>query len=202
MLHKLASKILYCLRWPGRMMRVRAFKANAYIEGGENSNTTSGKSAICKNTSGKKENVRIGRFCDIHGKLLALGKDAKITIGDYTTIRYSSFVGAVECVQIGNHVIISNNVTIYDNNNHPTDPQKRIEMTKSGFNSDLWHWKYSAHKPVVIKDNVWIGEKSVILKGVTIGEGAVVGCCSVVTKDVAPYTVVAGNPAREVKRLN
>ena len=53
----------------------------------------------------------------------------------------------------------------------------------------------------MIKDNVWIGQHSTILKGVTIGEGAVVGCCSVVTKDVEPYTVVAGNPAKQVKRL-
>ena len=98
-------------------------------------------------------------------------------------------------------MIISNHVTICDNNNHPTDPEARIKMTESGFYSELWDSAYSAHKPVVIEDNVWIGEYATVLKGVTIGEGAIVGCHAVVTKDVAPYTIVAGNPAICVKHL-
>jgi acetyltransferase-like isoleucine patch superfamily enzyme len=53
--------------------------------------------------------------------------------------------------------------------------------------------------PVAIGDNVWIGAKAIILKGVTIGDGAVVAAGSVVTKDVAPGVLVAGNPARTLK---
>ena len=53
-------------------------------------------------------------------------------------------------------------------------------------------------KPIVIEDNVWIAARAVILPGVTIGEGAVVGACAVVAKDVPPWTVVVGNPARAV----
>ena len=56
-------------------------------------------------------------------------------------------------------------------------------------------------KPIVIKDKAWIGFNSIILKGVTIGEGAIVGAGSVVTKDVPPYTIVAGNPARIVREI-
>ena len=52
--------------------------------------------------------------------------------------------------------------------------------------------------PVVIKDEAWIGFNATILKGVTIGRGAVVGAASVVTKDVADYTIVAGNPAKAI----
>ena len=55
--------------------------------------------------------------------------------------------------------------------------------------------------PIRIEDHVWVGQDAVILKGVTIGKGAVVGAFSVVTRDVEPWTVVAGNPARVVKRL-
>lgn len=98
-------------------------------------------------------------------------------------------------------MIISNNVTIYDNNNHPISPIKRIEMCKSGFYSELWNWKYADSAPIKIEDNVWIGEKSTILKGVTIGKGAVIGCNSVVTKDVPPYSVACGNPAVVVKKI-
>lgn len=53
--------------------------------------------------------------------------------------------------------------------------------------------------PVVIKDRVWIGMRVIILPGVTIGEGAVIGAGSIVTKDVKPYDIVAGNPARVIK---
>jgi acetyltransferase-like isoleucine patch superfamily enzyme len=71
------------------------------------------------------------------------------------------------------------------------------------FFGPLWNWnEHVDRKPIVIEDNVWIGERSTILKGVTIGRGSVVGCNSVVTHDVPPYCVVAGNPARIVKRLN
>ena len=55
--------------------------------------------------------------------------------------------------------------------------------------------------PVVIEDNVWIGEYATVLKGVTVGRGSIVASHSVVTKDVEPYSIVAGNPAKKVKEL-
>jgi acetyltransferase-like isoleucine patch superfamily enzyme len=55
-----------------------------------------------------------------------------------------------------------------------------------------------ASSPIIIEDDAWIGFGSAIFKGVTVGKGAVVAAMSVVTKDVAPYTVVAGNPARQI----
>ena len=57
---------------------------------------------------------------------------------------------------------------------------------------------YAAVKPVTISDNVWIGQRGIICPGVTVGEGAVVSAGSVVMTDVAPYTIVAGNPARRI----
>ncbi|MBR4243334.1 MAG: hypothetical protein IKR98_05525 [Bacteroidaceae bacterium] len=56
--------------------------------------------------------------------------------------------------------------------------------------------------PVVIEDNVWIGEMACIMPGVTIGRGAIVGANAVVTHDVPPYTLVAGNPARIIKQID
>ena len=64
------------------------------------------------------------------------------------------------------------------------------------------NWKAVASDKIVIKDKAWIGFNSIILKGVTVGEGSIVGAGSVVTKDVPDYTVVAGNPAIIVKTLN
>ncbi|HAJ60189.1 MAG TPA: hypothetical protein DCP31_13785, partial [Cyanobacteria bacterium UBA8543] len=57
-------------------------------------------------------------------------------------------------------------------------------------------------RPIRIERNVWIGFDACVLPGVTIGEGAIVGARSVVTQDVPPYSVVAGNPARLIKKLD
>jgi len=62
-------------------------------------------------------------------------------------------------------------------------------------------WEESQTAPVIIGDGVWIGGNCMILKGITIGDGAIVASCSVVTKDVEPFTIVAGNPAKKVKQL-
>ena len=150
--------------------------------------------------SGDKSNILIGEDCDIICTLIS-AKEGKIIIGNNTTIRYQSVVGATGYIKIGNHCIISNNVHIYDNNNHPTDPEIRYKMCEAGFYGDEWDWKYSDQKNVIIEDNVWIGERSTILKGVHIGKGSIIACDSVVTKDVPEYSVAAGNPAQTVKRL-
>jgi acetyltransferase-like isoleucine patch superfamily enzyme len=62
-------------------------------------------------------------------------------------------------------------------------------------------WSHSAMAPILIKRGAWVGARSIILKGVTVGEGAVVGMGSVVTSDVPPRTIVAGNPARVIREI-
>jgi len=75
-------------------------------------------------------------------------------------------------------------------------------MCASGnFYSDDWNWNKSESSPIIIEDNVWIGERSTILKGVKIGRGSIIASNSVVTKNVPAYTIVAGNPAVVVKHL-
>lgn len=110
-----------------------------------------------------KSDVVIGNHCDIKGTLCSYG-GGKIVIGDNLFLGYRSYIGAMDHVTIGNNVIISSDVRIFDNNNHPTSPSLRLKMSQSDFYCDLWQWKYSDHKPVVIQDNVWIGEYSAILK--------------------------------------
>lgn len=151
---------------------------------------------VCK-YNGK---ILIGNNCEINGVIYAYGK-GKISIGDNTFINTSTFIGAMDSITIGSHVIIASNVKIYDNNNHPTSPKKRWEMCDKGFHNELWEWKDVVHKPVIIEDNVWIGEYSTILKGVVIGKGAIVASHSVVVKDVPPFSIVAGNPGKVVKKL-
>lgn len=158
-----------------------------------------GPTASCFN-AGPKENIRIGDHVTIYGRL-ETQENGTIQIGDYTNIRFNSHIGAVGKVTIGRHVIISNNVYIYDNNNHPTSPKRRRQLTEDRFGPLLNSWANAAFAPVLIEDNVWIGFGAVILKGVTIGRGSIIGAHAVVTNCVPPFSVVAGNPAVVVKKI-
>lgn len=163
-----------------------------------------GKDFVCSQTSDcladRPGLITIGNHCEIHGKLISMA-DGRIEIGGDSCIYRDTVIGSVESIRIGRYAAISNHVHIYDNNNHPTDPETRKKMTVEGFHTPAWRWENSEHAPIVIGDNVWIGEYSAILKGVTIGEVSIIACHSVVTKDVPPYTIAAGNPARIVKHL-
>lgn len=175
----------------------KIFEKNCVI--GENFSCDS--SSKCINETGKKENIQIGDNCEINGSIHSRGNGI-IKIGNFSTIRFQTRIFAVNKIEIGNYVIISNNVTIYDNNNHPTEPNLRKEMCESGFYSDLWNAERSLSLPIKISDNVWIGERAILLKGITVGQGAIVAMGAVVTKDVPEYSIVAGNPAKIVKYLN
>ena len=150
--------------------------------------------------SEKKGCIQIGDNCEICGRLESQG-EGKITIGNNTGIYHETRIGSVCSVEIGNCVLIANHVHIYDNNNHPTSPKLRKEICMNGFRGEISRWGMSKSAPVVIEDNAWIGEYAAILKGVTVGKGSIVASHAVVTKDVPPYTIVAGNPARVVKTI-
>lgn len=180
-----------------KLIRLRAFKTHAVIGNRFQVDVHS----VCINQTGRKDAICIGDNCCIRGRLAAIG-DGQIRIGNNCYIGGGSLLGATESVILGDYVMIAPDVRIMDNNNHPIEPHLREEMCKSGdYFGPLWSWSCAAHAPVIIGNNVWIGEYSTILKGVQIGEGSVVACHSVVTKDVPACTMVAGNPARVVKHL-
>lgn len=179
-----------------KVYKTHIFTSNAKL--GKNFKCT--HDSYCSNKSKNKRNIEIGDNCEICGSL-HIDETGKIIIGDYTTVRYSSSIESTREVLIDDHVIISNNVIIRDNNSHPTDPKKRIILSESGYNSKLWNWNNADSAPVHIERNVWIGERAIIYKGVKIGEGSIVAGGSVVTKNVPSYSIVAGNPARVVKKI-
>ena len=159
---------------------------------------TVGAGAYCAVPS--KESLIIGKNCDLCGRLYVSG-EGSIIIGDYSTIRGDSIISSACRIEIGRYAIISNNVSIMDHNSHPTDPQTRIEMCKGGFYGEAWSNVRAEKKAIIIEDNVWICERASILKGVHIGHGSIVASNAVVTKDVPPYSIVAGNPAKIVKYI-
>lgn len=115
-----------------------------------------------------------------------------LRIGDNVGISGTT-ISVSEAVTIGNNVLIGSGCLITDTDGHPLDIEKRHVPN---------YYDYVVNSPVIIGDDVFIGARSIILKGVNIGQGAVVGAGSVVTKDVPPHTIVAGNPAKVVKELN
>lgn len=124
--------------------------------------------------------VRIGRDSSIAMGCFVTGYH--IAIGDNTVVnRYTYLDGRVP-LTIGNNVNISHYTLIQTLTHDPQNPDFVCLC-----------------KPVVIEDHVWIGARAIISPGVRVGEGAVIGAGSVVTRDVEPYTIVAGNPARFIK---
>ncbi len=130
---------------------------------------------------------------------LSSSNGGKIKIGKHTSIRPGCKVFCSESVDISNNVIMADNVIISDTNHHPIMPQDRLKMIRSGWGSKYWSWKHAQSAPVKIGSNVWLGQYSRVLKGVTIGEGSIVASNAVVTKNVPVNTIVAGNPAVIVK---
>jgi acetyltransferase-like isoleucine patch superfamily enzyme len=116
-------------------------------------------------------------------------KSAVIRVGDDCGLTGATLVAA-ERVEIGNRVLLGANVTIVDTDFHPLNPEERKTNPSNG-----------KHLPVIIEDDVFIGMNSLVLKGVTIGRGSVVGAGSVVTRNIEPGVIVAGNPARVIRSL-
>lgn len=143
------------------------------------------------------KDIIIGKKSWIWGRLFSQN-GGKITIGDYSQIGDRTMIGAVESITIGKYAIISVDVNISDSNNHPVNPMFRKYMRIGGdVGSHLW--KHSAHAPIVIGENCWIGRNVSIMKGVTIGDNCIIAANSVVTKSIPANCIAAGNPAKVVK---
>ncbi|HBL22563.1 MAG TPA: acyltransferase [Deltaproteobacteria bacterium] len=114
----------------------------------------------------------------------AHGEKARIRIGKNCSIGDRTEIHAGRLVRIGQGVIIAWDCVIMDRDYHSASNGAE------------------GVRPVIIGNGVWIGCRAMILKGVTVGEGAVVAAGAVVTKDVAPFTLVAGNPAKAIKKVD
>lgn len=116
-------------------------------------------------------------------------------IGKYSTINDSiigKFCSIAEGVKIGLY-----NHYMYAVTTHPFASLEEFGFTEENYYSD--DIRKSVRKPVIIGNDVWIGVNAIVLRGVVIGDGAVIGAGSVVTKDVPPYAIVGGNPAKILK---
>lgn len=157
----------------------------------------------------KKNEVSIGQDSMVGCNFIFESDGGEIEIGDNTFINGGTSLISRSKVKIGNNVTIAWGCTIYDHNSHSLDfleRQKDIQRQNDDFKSGRnfitsKDWSVVKSQPIVIEDNVWIGFDSVVLAGVTIGEGSIIGAKSVVRENIKPWSVVIGNPAVVVKKL-
>ena len=122
------------------------------------------------------------------GVWITAPESARIRIGSGSFLNINVMVAAVDLVEIGDHCMLANGCFVTDGNHRFDDPTQPV--TYQGF---------TTKGPTRIGDNVWCGAHVVVTSGVTIGERAVIGANSVVTSDVAPYSIAGGVPARVLK---
>jgi acetyltransferase-like isoleucine patch superfamily enzyme len=143
--------------------------------------------------------VTVEEDTQIVGSLIFDKENASINIGKRVFI--SASIIAAQNIEIGDDVLVSWGTTVVDHNSHSVSFSLRANDAVDWL-AEKKDWSHVKIAPVKISNKVWIGFNSIILKGVTIGEGAVIGAGSVVTKDVPAWTIVAGNPARVIREIS
>lgn len=154
---------------------------------------------LIKNNSGKRSAIELGENTFVRGELLVYDYSGRIKIGDNSFVGQGSRIWSSSKITIGNRVLISYNVNIHDNNSHPLDPIERHKHYKHIMTNGLnWQISLNEHE-IIIEDDVWIGFNSTVLKGVTVGRGAIIGSNTVVTNNVPENAIVIGNPGKILK---
>jgi acetyltransferase-like isoleucine patch superfamily enzyme len=164
----------------------------------------------CNYTIYFKNNITIIGYKNIHiGEGFCANEDVKIEawtkhgnqqfhpniiIGDNVFMNCRTHISATQNMKIGNGVLFGSDVFVSDNNHGQSNSRKELMIRPN--KRDLY-----SKGPISIGDNAWIGDKAVILGGVSIGEGAIIGASSVVTKDIPPYSIAVGNPAKVIRQL-
>jgi len=156
----------------------------------------------------ERKYLQIGDDCMLDCKIFFESGSGEVIIGDRVFIGDSKIICRSK-VEFGDNIFVAWGVYFYDHNSHSIDfnlrQQDITQQLKDYRNGDYFiknkNWDVVDSAPIKVCDNVWIGMNAIILKGVTLGEGAIVGAGSVVTKSVDPWTVIAGNPAVVVKKL-
>jgi len=144
-----------------------------------------------------KGDILVGDNVSIDGKCAFFfaarySERPRLIIGDNTGIGHSCAFTVGREIVIGKHCRFGSSIAVFDAPGHPADPAARLAGLPSASNEV---------RPVTIGDNVWVGTGSIIFPGVTIGDGSIVAMGSVVMNNVPPNTMVAGNPARQIRSL-
>ncbi|QEM03448.1 acyltransferase [Mucilaginibacter rubeus] len=152
--------------------------------------------------------TKVGNDTVLDCTIIFESETGEVSIGDRSFIGASTIICKSK-IEFGDEVFVAWGSYFYDHDSHSVDYRERendiktqLEDYRAGRNFiENKNWTVVNTKPIKICSNAWIGMNCTILKGVTIGEGAIVGAGSVVTKDVTPWTIVGGNPAKVIKEI-
>ena len=153
--------------------------------------------------------VKIGDDNVLDCRIFFESGQGEVVIGNRVFIGGSTIMCRTK-IEFGNNIFVAWGSYFYDHDSHSLDyklrqddiSQQLTDIRNGEFFITHKNWDVVNTASIKICDNAWIGMNALILKGVTIGEGAIVGAGSVVTKDVEPWTIVAGNPAKFIKRVD
>jgi len=157
------------------------------------------RTARIRNIRGRRDCIIVGSNSVIRGELLTFAHGGEIQVGSWCYVGEGTRIWSASLVRIGDRVLISHGVNIFDSLTHPLDKRQRHAQIRKIFSSGHPQNVCLDERPVTIGDDAWIGAGAFILRGVQIGSGAIVAAGAVVTKDVPADMLVAGNPAVVVK---
>jgi len=196
------------------MSTLRKYKHNRHLKAVEtlikkgNSHLLSAFKIVANKPDPGKVYVSIGDDTMLNCTITFESASGEVIIGDRSFIGESQIICKSK-IEIQNNVFIAWGCYLYDHDSHSLDYRERqndIQQQLADYRNRVnfienKNWNVVNSKPIKICSNAWIGMHCIILKGVTIGEGAIVAAGSVVTKNVAPWTVVGGNPAKILKEI-
>ena len=179
--------------FPGKVPTNVTLAETAFVE-------TTFSFLLCR--SQRADAVSVGHGASMYlGTMFDVGPEGRVELGEFALVHGARIICDAE-ITIEDYVLISWNVVLMDSYRVPLDPDARRELIRLVPDAEPRRMESSLiGQPIRIGRAAWIGFDSCVLPGVTVGEGAVVGARSVVAADVPPFTIVAGNPARLVRRL-
>ncbi|MBF4518058.1 acyltransferase [Flavobacterium sp. ANB] len=178
--YRFLRDILFCLVNIGYWNKSWRFHGLPIVEKFKNSEIKIGSNFVAcsdpkNNTIGVFQKVII-KTC-MHSAVIQIGNNVGVS---------GATISSTAAITIGNNVLIGSGVLITDNDAHSVNPKFRKDKSKI------------MSLPIIIEDDVFIGTRAIVLKGVTIGQGALIGAGSVVSKNVEAFAIVAGNPAKKI----
>jgi len=187
---RILRQFVRLLTWP----RILANKLDAQIQ--KELCTTDAtarllEGTVIANALEAKDRIQIGAHTVSRG-------EGSIRIGSHCYVGDHSRIWSAVGIQIGDRVLISHGVNIHDHSAHPIAANSRHIQAVNILAGTCMDMSSVDMAPITIHDDVWLGFNAIVLKGVTIGRGAIIGAATVITKDVPEFAIMVGNPARQV----